>query len=72
VVEEIVYSRNALRYALKHSGKVILKQRGFPQSIESVQSNLKLNGSGTATVILTRFNEVSYAFIVKKRDAEEF
>ena len=70
VISSAPYSRRTLQESLAGTSKVIFKQRGFPQSIEEVQSKLKL-GQGTkeSIVILAAFNGAAYTFIVEKMAA---
>jgi hypothetical protein len=64
IIQDLPYSRRALQEALEGVGTLILKQRGFPQSIEDVRGKLKLKGSKAALVILTAFDGEGFAFIV--------
>jgi hypothetical protein len=67
VLVDIPYSRKGLQTALAGTGKVIVKQRGFPQSIEEVQSKLKLTTSNkTSTVVLASFNGENFAMVVER------
>ena len=66
VLDKIPYSRRRLESVLAGVGKVILKQRAFPQSIEEIASRLKLSGQGTAIVVLTVLNGEKLAFLVER------
>jgi hypothetical protein len=49
-------------------GQVTVKKRGFPMLPEEVIKKLKLRGSGSATVLLTRMGRGHEAFIVEQVD----
>jgi hypothetical protein len=66
---DIPYSKKALQSALTGAGHVILKQRGFPQSIEQVRKQLKLSGQRSETVILAGFSGEKFAFLVERLTA---
>jgi hypothetical protein len=66
VIREMDYSRQVLQDTLVDFGQVILKQRGFPQSIDEVRAKLKLRGKGEATVILTTLQGTNFAFVVER------
>jgi hypothetical protein len=69
VKETITYSTQRLQAALVGVGKVILKQRNFPQTIEEVRSQLKLVGKQEEIVILAGFNRRKFAFIVERLES---
>jgi hypothetical protein len=56
VLERFAYSRRRLQDALtrRSIGSVVIKKRGFPQEPDAVRRELKLRGTETLTVVLTR------------------
>jgi hypothetical protein len=56
VLERFSYSRRRLQDALtrRSVGSVVIKKRGFPQEPDAVRRELKLRGTETLTVVLTR------------------
>ena len=66
ILEQFAYSRRRLQDALtrRGAGAVIIKKRGFPLEPDAVRAQLKLKGTQTVTVVLTRRGETHHAFIV--------
>ncbi len=67
VIEAMPFNLKRLNAALNalEVGKVTIKKRGFPLLPEEVIRKLKLRGSGTAVVVLTRRGNEHLAFIVE-------
>lgn len=56
ILERFSYSRRRLQDALTRwgAGQVVIKKRGFPQEPDTIRRELKLSGTETIVVILTR------------------
>ncbi len=67
VLERFPYTRRALQEALTRRavGQVVVKKRGFPLEPDAVRKGLKLAGSGSVTVILTRKGEAHVVFLCR-------
>lgn len=67
VVERFPYSRRALQDALTRRGvgQVVVKKRGFPLEPDAVRKQLKLAGSESLIVVLTRKGDTHVALLCR-------
>lgn len=68
VVEELPYREKALRAALRERdvGTLTIKKRGVDVVPERLIARLKLRGSGSATVVMTRVDGAGRAYLVRR------